>query len=170
MVALVPGQSIEAARTAGTYLERMTAPGWTGLSSTRGDARDLIAFSTGGESRQTALEGWRTDAQAWTATVAGADVRRVGAQQVRVVRHGARVLIESDREVSIAFEYSPARLTAVVQGDGPARMRIHAGRAPTRTMLNGNVVSADYEAATGMISMAVPAGTNAIAISWTNDR
>jgi hypothetical protein len=89
---------------------------------------------------------------------------------MRVFRHGARLLIDSDREVSVAFELSPGRLTGVVQADGSARVRIHAGRAPTRTMLNGNVVSPSYEAASGMVSMAVPAGTSAIAVSWTNNR
>jgi hypothetical protein len=170
MVVLVPGKSIEAARAAGEDVESLTAPGWTGVSTTRGDARDLVVFSTGSASRQTPLDNWRTDAEAWTATVAGADVRRVGAQQMREFRHGARVLIDSDREVSVAFEFSAGGLTGVVHADGPARVRIHAGRAPTRTMLNGNVVSASYEAASGMISMAVPAGTNAIAVSWTKDR
>jgi hypothetical protein len=58
----------------------------------------------------------------------------------------------------------------VVQADGPARVRIHVRQVPTRTTLNGNAVSPSYDAASGMISMAVPAGTNAIAVSWTNGR
>ena len=170
MVALAPGRSLEAARAAGQNLEPLVAPGWTGVSSSRGGARNLVVFSTGSESRQTALGGWRTDAEAWTATLAGADVRRVGAQQVRVLRHDARVLFESDREVGLAFEYSPAGLTGVVQADGPARVRLHVRQIPTRTTLNENVVSPSYDAAAGLISLALPAGTNAIAFSWTNDR
>ena len=80
------------------------------------------------------------------------------------LRHGARVLIESDREVSVALEYLRAGLTGVVQADGAARVRIHVRQAPTRTMLNGNVINPSYEAVSGMISMVVPAGTNAIAV------
>jgi hypothetical protein len=170
MVALVPGKSMEAARAAGKRFERLTAPGWTGLSTTRGGARDLVVFSTGGESRQAPLDGWRTDAEAWTATIGGTDVRRLGAQQVRALRHDDRVLIESDREVSVALEYLRAGLTGVVQADGPARVRIHVRQAPIHTMLDGNVVSPSYEPGSGMISIAVPAGTNTIDISWTNDR
>lgn len=170
LVALVPGKSLEAARAAANNFEALTAPGWTGLSTTRHGVRDLVVFSSGSASGQTPLDGWRTDAEAWTATIAGAEIRRLGAQQVRALRHDGRVLLESDGVVSIALEYHPDGLTGVVHADGPARLSIHARQAPTRTTLNGNVVSPSYDAAAGLISLALPVGTNAIAVSWTNDR
>jgi hypothetical protein len=78
--------------------------------------------------------------------------------------------MESDRAVNVALDYLPAGLTGVVQADGPARVRIHARQAPARATLNGKIVTTTYDAATRMISLAVPAGSNAIAVSWTNVR
>ena len=171
MVALVPRRSIQAARAASERFETLTAAGWTGLSSIREDgARDLVAFSTAEGSRTTALNGWRTDAEAWRATTAGSEVRRVGAQQVRALQHEARVLLASDREVSVAIEYLPTGLTAAVQAHEASRVRLHLGRAPARTVMNGAIVTSSYDAATGMLSLSVPSGTTTIAISWTNDR
>jgi hypothetical protein len=170
MVALVPGKSLESASAAAEAFQPVSAPGWAGLSTSRGGARDLVVFSTGDASRQTPVDGWRTDAEAWTAATAGTSVRRVGAQQVRVLRHGERVLIASDREVDLALEYLPAGMTGVIQAAGPARVRIDVRQAPVRMTLNGNVVTADYDPADAMVSLAVPAGSNAIAISWAGDR
>jgi hypothetical protein len=61
-------------------------------------------------------------------------------------------------------------MTGVIQAAGPARVRIDVRQAPVRMTLNGNVVTADYDPADAMVSLAVPAGSNAIAISWAGDR
>ena len=170
MIALVPGASIEAANAAAEGFDQLDAPGWTGLSGQRGGARDIVAFSTGEASRQTPLDGWLTDAEAWTATTAGPDVRRYGAQQVRVLRQNERVLADADREVNLAVEYRPDGLTGVIDADGAARVRIHVRRAPSRVTLDGEVVRAAYDAASGTIALAVPSGSNRLAIAWTSDR
>jgi hypothetical protein len=86
------------------------------------------------------------------------------------LRHGERLLFESDRALSVALEYGPSGLTGVIEADGPARVRIHARQAADRTTFNGNVVTTAYDAAAAMLSLAVPAGSNAIAISWTSGR
>lgn len=165
LVALVPARSAEAASSAAADLKPVAAAGWTGLSATRAGQRHLVAFSTGVASREVSLEGWRTDAQAWVATLAGTDLRWIGAQQVRVFAQGERTLIESDRQVSVALEVGPAGLQGVVQADRPARLRIHVRQAPARVTIAGNVVPSAYDAAAELLSLAVPAGSSAIAIS-----
>ncbi|MPZ19501.1 MAG: hypothetical protein GEV06_16515 [Luteitalea sp.] len=171
MVVLLPRKTREAASAAAAGLELLSAPGWSGVSTiARGGARDVVAFSTSAASEESAVAGWRTDAAAWTARIAGPGVQRIGAQQVRGLRHGDRSLFESDRAVSVALDYGSAGLTGVIEADGPTHVRIHVRQAPVRTTRNGTVVAAAYDPAAGMLSLPVEAGANAIEVAGVTDR
>jgi hypothetical protein len=105
-----------------------------------------------------------------TSTTVGAEVRRFTAQRVGNLWHNDRHLIAADRTVSLWFEYGAGSLNGGIRTDTAARVRVGVRQVPVRVTVNGDVTPAAYDAATGMVSLDVPAGSNMIAISWASDR
>ena len=170
MVALVPAKHIEAANASAAKLASLAAPGWSGLRAQRGGASDVVLFRTDTAVSVTQFENWRTDAEAMTSTTMGTEVRRFGAQRVRDLRHNDRPLIAADRPVNLAFEHGAGSLSGWIKSDTAARVRVAVPRVPARVTLNGTVTTAVHDAATGMLTLDLPAGSNAVTISWSGDR
>ena len=170
MVALVPANNIEAANASAAKLTPLASPGWSGLRAQRDGAGDVVLFRTDTALSLTQFENWRTDAEAMTFTTKGADVRRFGAQRVRDLRHDDRPLITADRPVNLAFEHATGSLNGWIRSDTAARVRVGVPKVPARVTLNGTVMTAVHDAATGMVTLEVPAGSNTVAISWSGDR
>ena len=168
LVALVPGKDASAATAATAEMRAVEAPGWVGLQTVRGG--DLVLFSTTPASRQTEVEGWRTDAESLMATVAAGRVLRVGAQQVLALRRDNRLLIEADRAVNLALEYGDGRISGLISAGTAARVRIAVPRAPARVTVAGTVVDAPYEPASASVALSLPAGSNDIVVTWTSGR
>ena len=170
MVALVPANNIEAANASAAKLTSLASPGWSGLRAQRDGAGDVVLFRTDTALSLTQFENWRTDAEAMTSTTVGAEVRRFGAQRVRDLRHNDRPLITADRPVNLAFEHGAGSLNGWIRSDTAARVRVGVPKVPARVTLNGTVMTAVHDAATGMVTLEVPAGSNTVAISWSGDR
>lgn len=168
MVALVPAETVDAATAKAADLTPLTAAGWTGMSMMRDGARTLVAFSVGDASSTTNLEQWRTDAEAWVATLAGTEVRQVGAQQVREVHHDDRLVFESDQEVSIALDYSSTGLTGSIDAEAPSSVRVRVPRSPSRVTLDGRAIEASRMTADGVITLKVPVGRHSVSMTWTD--
>ena len=170
MVALVPAKNIETANRSAAGLSSVSAPGWSGLRAQRDGASDVMLFRTDAAVSLTQFEDWRTDAEAMTSTTMGAEVRRFGAQRVRDLRHNNRLLIAADRPVNLAFEHGTGRLSGWIRSDSAARVRVGVPQVPARITLNGTVTTAVHDAATGLVTLDLPAGSNTVAISWSGGR
>jgi hypothetical protein len=170
MVALVPAKNIEAANASAAKLTSLASPGWSGLRVQRDGTSDVVLFRTDTALSLTQFENWRTDAEAMTFTTKGADVRRFGGQRVRDLRHDDRPLIAADRPVNLAVEFGVGSLNAWIRSDTAARVRVAVPNVPSRVTLNGTVTTAVHDAATGLVTLDMPAGPNAVAISWSGDR
>lgn len=170
LMPLVSGKSTGAAQAATASMRPIEATGWTGVQTTRNGARVIVAFSTGTPSRQTRWEGWRTDAEAFTAELVGKEVRRLSAQQTRAVEFDGRTLIDADRTIGVALEYGADGVTGVVDAGDAARVRLLVPLAPAGVTVNGGVVRAAYDRRSGAVTLDVPAGSNRIAITWTRGR
>jgi hypothetical protein len=170
VVALVAGKDVAAATSAANGIRPVEAPGWTGFQTVSAPNREFVLFSTGSASRQAEWDGWRTDAESLTAAVAGSVVRRVGAQQVRTLRHDGRALVEADQRVSVALEYDDVGIAGVISADAASRVHIAAPRAPVRVTVGGKVVDAPYDAASASIVLSLPAGSSTLSVSWASGR
>jgi Heparinase II/III-like protein len=164
LVALIAAKSAEAANAAAAQLSPVEAPGWTGIVMPRGGKREMAMFSIGEASRQSIWDGWRTDAESWTATMSDRAVSRFGAQRVREVLHDGRVLIGTNAPIDVALQYG-ATVTGVIEADRAARVRVRVSRAPDRITVNGATVSAPFDPAGGLVTLDVAAGSSAIVIS-----
>nr|MBA2259627.1 heparinase II/III family protein [Acidobacteriota bacterium] len=170
MIALVPAKNIDAANASAEKLTSLASPGWSGLRAQRDGGDDVVLFRTDTALSLTQFEDWRTDAEAMTFTTKGAEVRRFGAQRVRDLRHDDRPLIAADRPVNLAFEHAAGSVTGWIRSDTAARVRVGVTKVPSRVTLNGTVTTTVHDAATGMVTLDVPAGSNTVAISWSGDR
>jgi hypothetical protein len=170
VVALIPAKDVSAATAAAAGMRTIESPGWAGLQARRGSDVDIVLFSTATTSRQNEVEGWHTDAESLMATLAAAVVQRVGAQQVRALRHDDRLLAEADRAVNLALEYGDGGISGVIATSTASRVRLAVPRAPARVTVAGSVVDAPYDAASASIVLSLPAGSSKVAVSWTVGR
>ncbi|HWK08923.1 MAG TPA: heparinase II/III family protein, partial [Vicinamibacterales bacterium] len=165
LVPLVAARTAQAASKSAAAIQPVTAAGWAGFTRPRDGNRDILMFSTSDVSRRTPWEDWHTDADAWMASMRGADVLRIGAQRVRALRHGDQVLIEADRRIDVALEYGRDRADGEIRAGAAARVRIHVERRPARVLLNDVPVTAAPDSA-GMIAIDVRAGSNTVTMTW----
>ena len=170
VVVLVPGKDIATATTAAAGMRPVEAPGWAGFQTATAASRDFVLFSTGSASRQTEWEGWRTDAKSLIATTAGSVVQRVGAQQVRTLRHSGRTLVEADQSLNLALEYDAGRITGVIGADTAFRVHIAVPRAPARITVGGRIVDAPYDRTSTSIVLSLRAGSSDVVVSFASGR
>jgi hypothetical protein len=170
LLPLLASRSADAAPPATTGARPINAPGWTGMEMARNGGRVVVGFSTATQSRQTDCEGWRTDADAFIAEVAGTDVRRLSAQRTRTVGFNGRTLIDADGTIGVALEYRAGGVSGVVDADSAVRVRLRVRAAPTHVTVNGRVVGQLYDRRSGAVTLNVPGGSHRIAISWRRGR
>jgi hypothetical protein len=167
---LAPRRTANEATAAASAVQPIVARGWTGFTTTRAGNREVVAFSTADESPRTAVEGWLTDAEAWTATISNDAVNRLSAHRAKTVRSADRQWWQSSEPVTVAIEQTAAGVTAVTDATAPAEVRMHSPRQPDRTTIDGKPASARYDSAARVVVLTVPAGSHTVAIAWMNRR
>ncbi len=158
LVALVPAQTSEAARTIANKMTAISVAGFAGVRTERGAERDLVLFRSGAANESLRYEDYATDAAAWTVTQSGARLKLFAVQQARSFTHAGRRLFTSDHVTSLAASYNENVIEAACDAMAQTTLQLFTGARPSRVLLDGREVAISFNQAEAMVSLIVPAG------------
>jgi len=97
----------------------------------------------------------------------GVNLKTLAAQNARSVTDGKRLMFSAETPVSIAANYGPDRIDAVLNSNAGKKIVLFVGERPVRVLMDGNEIPARsivFDAAANTIALNIPAGRREIRI------
>jgi Heparinase II/III-like protein/Domain of unknown function (DUF4962) len=164
LVALVPAQTSEAARSIANQMTAISGAGFAGVRVVRGAERDLVLFRSGAANQSLLYEDYATDAAAWAVTQSGARLKLFAVEQARSFARAERRLLASDHTANLAASYGENMIEAVCETAAQTSLQLFTGSKPSHVLLDGRDVATSYNRADATISLTVSAGRHQLKI------
>ncbi|MCE5228180.1 heparinase II/III family protein [bacterium] len=135
----------------------VSADGWTGAKVEKG-GNVTVALFRKGEAGAATVEGFTTDAERFSAvTDKAGNVTQAFMRGSRLEKAG-RTLVQSAKPVAVSVAYTNGATEIETEAEAGTEISVNVSQAPASVTVDGQAAKSNYDAASGMLTISVPAG------------
>jgi len=167
LAVVVPAKTSSEASARLRQMFQLMGENMKGIRVERGAETDFVMFRSGVGPVVMKHGEWSANASVLAVTNIDANLKTLAAQAALSVTKGKRVLFSAEIPVSIAANYNPDRIEAVLNSNVETTITLFVGNRPVRFLLDGNEAPArgfKFDPAAGTITLKIPTGRREIAV------
>lgn len=167
LAVLIPSREDNRADRNAWKTSRIEREGWLGAEVQRGDVTDRVLFRTAPGNEILSTGEWETDGGRVAVTCsADGTPRRLWAQNAILLKKaGGETVWKSTSRLSASIDYrGTAGYLVETDAETLSAFSLKVEKKPGTVLLNGAKAKFGYDRKTGMVTLALPAGKNGIAV------